>query len=348
MANKKTEKRSSFIDTVIKKPALFLLIIAAIAIVIFGIAYLASPSNRQNPNRADYPKVRTTQIGSYIFDIPGKWEIGGDFSYYKDFFLDSSDRFNYSRVCYSLLKPEDPVSLNEYAKQFWSELETNWEISTTKVTYTPTTICGSDAIEIEYTGAVPGRNTNGTFILMDDTKDDAILLLSYERVGAASSANSDFKKIKKSLREYNGTEEITHDVWYDLSADTLKDFHFDYALLEYSSQNIGGMANEWNVYLYDLSNQLIFFFTETRDEPHNVEGHWNPENLMIYRYVGDPETGAVAYLKDTKYPDALATTRDWFIRERAHWAKGHLLYDVHVKLNVDETIEKFQNEFGKY
>ncbi|MBR3355668.1 MAG: hypothetical protein IKG47_10015 [Oscillospiraceae bacterium] len=348
MANKKADNRSSFIDTVIKKPGLFLALIAVVAVLIFGIAYFASPNNRPNPNRADYPKVRTTQIGSYVFDVPGKWEIGGDFSYYKDFYLDSSDNLNYSRVCYSLLKPEGSVSLSEYAEQFWTEIETNWNISGAKVEYTPTTICGADAIEIEYSGAVPGRNTNGTFVLMDDKKDDAFLLISYERVGAASSANGDFKKIKGSLRENDGTAEITHDVWYDLNADTLKEFHFDYALLEYNSKVVSGMSNEWNVYLYDLSNQIIFFFTETRDEPHHVEGHWNPENLMIYRYIGDPETGAIAYLQDAKYPDTLATTRDWFIKERAHWAKGHLLYDVHVKLDVDETIDKFQNEFGAY
>ena len=348
MANKKTDKRSSFIDTVIKRPVLFLVLIAAVALLIFGIAYLASPSNRTNPNRADYPKTRTTQIGSYVFDVPGKWEIGGDFSYYKDFYLDSSDHFNFSRVCYSLLYPEEAVSLSEYAEQFWAKIETEWSISGAQVKYTPTNICGEEAVEIEYSGAVPGRNTNGTFLLMNDKKDNAVLLLSYERVGAASSANSDFKKVKKSLREYNGTEEITHDVWYDLNADTLNEFHFDYALLEYDSRDLSGMANDWNVYLYDLSNQLIFFFTETRDEPHHVESEWNPENLMIYRYVGDPETGAVAYLKDTRYPDTLATTRDWFIKERAHWAKGNLLYDVHVILDVDETVEKFQNEFGAY
>ncbi|MDO5137555.1 MAG: hypothetical protein Q4D71_03750 [Oscillospiraceae bacterium] len=348
MANKKTDKKISFIDTVIKNPLIFLAAIGIIAVLILGIVTMIVPRNHTNPNRADYPKVRTTQVGSYVFDVPGEWQIGGDFSYYKDFFLDSSDRVNYSRVCYKLLYPVEPTSISDYAEQFWTETSSFWNITVTKVEYEPITICGSDAIEITYSGTVPGRNTNGTFILMNDTKDDAVLCLSYERVGAASSANSNFKKVKNSLREYDGKEEITHDIWYDLNADTLQDFHFDYALLEFDSNDFSGITNSWNVYLYDTSNQLIFFFTETREEPHHVESQWTPENLIIYRYVGDLETGAFAYMKETDYPDTLAATRDWFIKEKAHWAKGKLLYDVHVKLDVDETIEKFQNEFGAY
>ena len=347
MAKKKPEKQAQFIDTVIKNPGRFLLIIAAAAVLIFGIAMLASP-NRNNPYRTDYPKTRTTQVGSYVFDVPGKWQIGGDFSYYKDFYLDSSDRANYSRVCYAILEPTEDAPLSDFAEAFWTQLETDWSVTGAKVEYAPLTVCGSEAVEITYSGTVPGRNTNGTILLVDDEKDNGILCLTYERVGAGSSANSDFKKIKKSLRLYDGTEEITHDNWYDLNADTLQDYKFDYCVLEYNSKEYTGMNSDLNVYLYDLSDQLIFYYTLTRDEPHHVKSTWNPDNIMVYRYVGDINDGAYAYLMNTDYPDTLPTTRDWFIKGGKHSAKGNLLYDVHKRLDVDEYVKKFQDEFGKY
>ena len=347
MAKKKAEKQSSFIDTVIKNPGRFLLLIAAIALLISGIVYLAVPKRNSN-NRSDNPKVRTTQIGSYVFDVPGQWEIGGDFSYYKDFYLDFNNRPNYSRVCYHLLYPEEPTPLNEYAEKFWAKIKSDWSINSPKVEYVPTTICGSDAIEITYSGTVPGRNTNGTIVLIDDTKDDAILCLTYERVGAGTTANNDFKKVKDSLRLYDGSEEITHDIWYDVNADTLQDFKFDYAVIEYDLEDYSGITNSWNVYLYDTKDKLIFYFTETRELPHHVESQWTPENLMVYRYVGNIDDGAYAYIKGTNYPDILPTTRDWYIQGGVHWAKGKKLYSIQEKLDVAETIEKFQNEFGAY
>lgn len=346
MATEKSKKKTSFIDTVIANPLKYLAIIAVAALLVGGIAYLASPKKERNPYRTDYPEVRTTQIGSYAFRVPGEWQIGGSFSYYKDFYLDSSDRVNYSRVCYAILTPAEEMALQQYAEQFWEEIQADWEINGGKVKYTPTTVCETDAIRLEYSGTVTGRNTNGEILILDDKKDGGFLLLTYERVGAAKSAEKDYKKVVDSLHFLDASEEITHDTWLDMNPDTLLDYTFNYTMVEYPGYAVSGVSDAINVYSYDLSDEIIFYFTESITEPHTVDSFWTYDNLLIYRYVGDPETGAIAYTYDSTYPDLRPTNRDWFIKDRVHWAKGKQLYDTTYEANPKEMINKFLDEFA--
>ncbi|MBQ8995940.1 MAG: hypothetical protein IJ091_09000 [Oscillospiraceae bacterium] len=348
MAEKSKKGKKSVIDYVISKPWHFLAMFVVLALLIGAIVYLVSPKGHTNPYRTDYPEIRTTKVGSYVFSVPGIWQIGGNYSYYKDFYIDSSSRLNYSRVCYAKIEPEEEITLDEFAEQFWNNIEEDWQISNGKVKYSPIEICDTKGISLEYSGNVPGRNTNGEILVLEDLENDGFVLLTYERVGAASSASKDFQKVKDSLHLYEGSEEITRDPWHDLNADTLDNYHFDYAMTEYTAATANGIYDPWNVYIYDLSDEIIFFFTETREEPHHVEASWNPDNLLIYRYVGDPDTGAIAILPSSNYPDLVPTTRDWFIKGKVHWAKGHQLYDTCYEVDPQEKIDQFQREFGAY
>lgn len=322
--------------------------LTAATVILVAVFFLLHARRPLNPYRTDLPEKRTAQLGSLLFDVPGEWQIGGTFSFYKDFYLDSSDRMNYSRVCYTVLSPQDGRTLTEWAEEFWVSTEKNWSLTGTKVNSEEIRLLETEAVRISFKGSVPARNVKGEILLIRDPADESVLCLTCERVGGAKSPEKDFDKIVDTLRIADGTETPTEDRWYGLNADTMTDYAFDFAMIEYNEGNAAGVQNSRHVYLYDRADQIIFYFTQAKEEPYTVEASWTPENLLIYRYVGDPQTGALAFLPALGYPDLMPTQRNWFIKENVHWAKGTELYDTHEEGNAGELVEQFLNEFGAF
>ena len=342
------KKKETALDRLVRDPRVVIGMILLISVVRGGIVYLATRHELVNPYSTDLPEKRTAQLGSLLFDVPGKWQIGGVFSFYKDFFLDSSDRMNYSRVCYTVLDRTEGKTLAARAEELWAELKESWSLTVTDYSIKDTRILDQDAVELTYSGAVPGRNANGRILLFKDPADGSFLCLTYERVGSANSADRDFKKVVNSLRVADGAQGPTKDRWLDLNADTLRDYVFDLAMIEYNEGSMAGVVDSRHVYLYDRADQIIFYFTQTKEEPHTVESKWTPENLLVYRYIGDPKTGAVPYLVSSGYPDITPTQRNWFVRNNVHWAKGEELYTTQIEGNAGELVEQFLREFGAF
>ena len=108
-------------------------LLAAAAVILAAVFFLLHTRRPSDSYRTDLPEKRTAQLGSLLFDVPGEWQIGGTFSFYKDFYLDSSDRMNYSRVCYTVLSEQDGRTLTERAEEFWASTEKDWSLTGTKV-----------------------------------------------------------------------------------------------------------------------------------------------------------------------------------------------------------------------
>ena len=253
---------------------------------------------------------RIVSIGSFLFDVPREWETGADYSFYKDLYFDKLDIGSYSRFCYFLLPNNNQLKTSQNIAAAWAEeLANRNSMAEFDCRIEEDKILDMNATKITYTGKLKAAmgKTSGIILLVDDTLDEGVLCLSWDKVGINDNSDEFYLEyVANTLRINDGTEEPDINLFIDLCPDTIDNYSFDMHTISIGSGS-SPYVKDFHA-LYDTKHKVGIGYSTA----HN-SGSKSPQGIYKFSIVGSFDSKAICVRGFYKYSDIFPSGQSSYI-----------------------------------